>query len=37
VNMKRGGEKVGAFGYDEVLVRLRQELDDLIAKKAVRA
>jgi (E)-4-hydroxy-3-methylbut-2-enyl-diphosphate synthase len=37
VNMKRGGEKVGAFGYDEVLVRLKLELDDVIAKKAVRA
>ncbi|HTO09624.1 MAG TPA: (E)-4-hydroxy-3-methylbut-2-enyl-diphosphate synthase [Myxococcota bacterium] len=37
VNMKRGGEKVGSFGYDEVLVRLRQELDDVIAKKAARA
>jgi hypothetical protein len=35
--MKRGGEKVGAFGYDEVLVRLKVELDDVIAKKAVHA
>ena len=37
VNMKRGGEKVGSFGYDEVLVKLREELDALIAKKATRA
>jgi len=37
VNMKRGGEKVGSFGYDEVLGVLRRELDDVIAKKAARA
>ena len=37
VNMKRGGEKVGSFGYDEVLGVLRRELDDVIAKKATRA
>jgi (E)-4-hydroxy-3-methylbut-2-enyl-diphosphate synthase len=37
VNMKRGGEKVGAFGYDAVLPRLKQELDEIIAKKAARA
>jgi (E)-4-hydroxy-3-methylbut-2-enyl-diphosphate synthase len=37
VNMKRGGEKVGSFGYEEVLGVLRRELDDVIAKKAARA
>ncbi len=30
VNLKRGTEKVGAFGYDEVLERVREELDALI-------
>jgi (E)-4-hydroxy-3-methylbut-2-enyl-diphosphate synthase len=34
VNLKRGKETVGAFGYDEVLGRLRQELDRLIASRA---
>jgi (E)-4-hydroxy-3-methylbut-2-enyl-diphosphate synthase len=34
VNLKRGGEKVGAFGYDEVLVRLKEELDRIIAARA---
>ncbi len=33
VNLKRGTEEVGAFGYDEVLDRLRAELDDLIAAR----
>ncbi len=33
VNLKRGAEKLGSFGYDEVLVRLRQELDALIASR----
>lgn len=31
VNLKRGTETVGAFTYDEILPRVRQELDDLIA------
>ncbi len=31
VNLKRGGEKVGSFGYDEILGKLREELDRLIA------
>ena len=31
VNLKRGEQTVGAFGYDEVLDRLREELDKLIA------
>ena len=33
VNLKRGEEKIGAFGYDEVLGRLRSELDRLIAER----
>jgi (E)-4-hydroxy-3-methylbut-2-enyl-diphosphate synthase len=32
VNLKRRSEKLGSFGYDEVLARLKQELDLLIAK-----
>ncbi len=34
VNLKRGGRLVGAFSYDEILPRLRAELDDLIASRA---
>ncbi len=30
VNLKRGGEKLGAFTYDEILPRLKRELDDLV-------
>ena len=33
VNLKRGTEALGAFGYDEILGKLKQELDDLIAAK----
>jgi (E)-4-hydroxy-3-methylbut-2-enyl-diphosphate synthase len=33
VNLKRGTEPLGAFGYDEILPRLKQELDSLIAAK----
>lgn len=36
VNLKRGAEAVGAFGYDEVLDRLRMELDRLIAVRGAR-
>ncbi len=32
VNLKRGTEKLGAFGYDEVLPRVKAELDALIAR-----
>ena len=32
VNLKRGTEKLGAFGYDEVLPRVRAELDALIGR-----
>ena len=31
VNLKRGGVELGAFPYDEILPRLKRELDDLIA------
>jgi (E)-4-hydroxy-3-methylbut-2-enyl-diphosphate synthase len=30
VNLKRGGEPVGAFSYEEILTRLKTELDALI-------
>ncbi|MFK8113072.1 MAG: (E)-4-hydroxy-3-methylbut-2-enyl-diphosphate synthase [Rubripirellula sp.] len=33
VNLKRGPEPIGAFGYDEILPILKGELDALIAKK----
>lgn len=34
VNLKRGTEVLGAFPYDEILPRLRQELDQLISQLA---
>ena len=34
VNLKRGGEKVGAFSYDTILDQLKTELDQLIIQKA---
>ena len=34
VNLKRGTEALGAYGYDEILGKLKQELDALIANKA---
>jgi len=36
VNLKRGGESLGAFRYDEILSRLKQELDALIADRTPR-
>jgi (E)-4-hydroxy-3-methylbut-2-enyl-diphosphate synthase len=33
VNLKRGEASLGSFGYDEILPRLKQELDALIAAK----
>lgn len=33
VNLKRGEESLGAFTYDEILGRLKQELDQLIASR----
>ncbi len=37
VNLKRGSLELGAFGYDEILPKLKDELDKLIAAKAVSA
>jgi (E)-4-hydroxy-3-methylbut-2-enyl-diphosphate synthase len=34
VNLKRGGETVGQFRYDDILPRLKQELDALILKRS---
>ncbi len=34
VNLKRGGEELGAFPYDEILPKLKHELDALIATRA---
>jgi (E)-4-hydroxy-3-methylbut-2-enyl-diphosphate synthase len=34
VNLKRGPVSVGAFPYDEILPRLRQELDTLISQRS---
>ncbi len=34
VNLKRGTEAVGTFSYEEILPRLKQELDALIAERA---
>ncbi len=33
VNLKRKNEQLGAFPYDEILPRLKQELDALIAER----
>ncbi len=33
VNLKRGPEDLGAYSYDEILARLREALDDLIAAR----
>jgi (E)-4-hydroxy-3-methylbut-2-enyl-diphosphate synthase len=34
VNLKRGNESLGAYPYDKILARLRQELDSLIAGRS---
>jgi len=34
VNLKRNGEKLGAFGYDTILDKLKIELDSLIEQKS---
>lgn len=34
VNLKRGGQPLGAFTYDEILPRLQTELDELIAQRS---
>lgn len=36
VNLKRRGEKLGAFGYDKILGKLKIELDALIESQASR-
>jgi (E)-4-hydroxy-3-methylbut-2-enyl-diphosphate synthase len=36
VNLKRGPEPLGAFGYDEILPKLKQELDALIDQQTDR-
>jgi len=33
VNLKRGEESLGAYPYDEIIPRLREELDALIATR----
>src|SRR6201985_3479072 len=35
VNLKRGSEELGAFPYDKILPRLKDELDLLITKQTV--
>lgn len=37
VNLKRGTEVVGSFPYDEILPKLREQLDQLIATKTAGA
>ena len=34
VNLKRGSQALGAFPYDEILSRLKQELDAIIRSRA---
>jgi len=36
VNLKRGPEDVGAFSYDDILGKLRGELDKLISERAAK-
>ena len=35
VNLKRGGEPLGAFSYEEILPRLLKELDTMVGQRAV--
>jgi (E)-4-hydroxy-3-methylbut-2-enyl-diphosphate synthase len=35
VNLKRGGLELGAYSYDTILARLKQELDTLIAGRSM--
>lgn len=37
VNLKKGSESLGAYGYDEILSRLKTELDQLIANRETSA
>jgi (E)-4-hydroxy-3-methylbut-2-enyl-diphosphate synthase len=34
VNLKRGAETVGTWPYDQILAKLREQLDGLIAARA---
>ncbi len=34
VNLKRGPESIGAFRYDEILPRLKEELDRIIQERS---
>lgn len=36
VNLKRGRQSLGAYPYDEILGKLRNELDDLIVERTTR-
>jgi (E)-4-hydroxy-3-methylbut-2-enyl-diphosphate synthase len=36
VTLKRGPDTLGSFAYDEILPRLKRELDELIARRATR-
>jgi (E)-4-hydroxy-3-methylbut-2-enyl-diphosphate synthase len=36
VNLKRSGAKLGAFSYDEIIPRMKQELDAMVAKLGQR-
>ena len=36
VNLKRGSQPLGAFPYDQILDRLKTELDGLIAERLPR-
>lgn len=37
VNFKRKGEMIGSFSYDEILPRLKQELENLVASKHLKS
>ncbi len=37
VNLKSRGQLIGAFSYEEIVPRLKQELENLIAKEEVKA
>ncbi|MGE0607577.1 MAG: (E)-4-hydroxy-3-methylbut-2-enyl-diphosphate synthase [Pirellulales bacterium] len=37
VNLKRGGVELGSFPYDQILPRLKRELDELIAARTAAA
>ena len=36
VNLKRGPADLGAYSYDDILARLRSELDTLISERAAK-